>query len=158
MINAFMMQDDFHQYMEQALKAAEKGLEQGEVPIGALLISPDGEIVSKANNQPIALNDPTAHAEILALRSAGVKLNNYRLMGSTLVVTIEPCIMCIGAAINARISRLVFGAPDPKAGAAGSFFNLVEDKRLNHRIDVISGVMEKECAKLLQDFFRFRRA
>jgi len=136
---------------------AEKGLEMEEVPIGAVLAGPDGEIVAKAHNQPITLKDPTAHAEILALRDAGAYLNNYRLQDSTLVVTIEPCLMCMGAALNARISRLVFGAFDPKSGAAGSLYNLATDNRLNHRIEVISGVMEKECGRLLQDFFRVRR-
>jgi tRNA(adenine34) deaminase len=151
------MHDDLNQWMEQALKEAEKGHEEGEVPIGALLIGPDGDILAKAHNRPIALNDPTAHAEILVLRSAATNMGNYRLNGSTLVVTIEPCIMCMGAMIHARIARLVFGAFDPKAGAAGSLYNLAEDQRLNHRIEVISGMMEKACGRLLQDFFRARR-
>jgi tRNA(adenine34) deaminase len=143
--------------MELALKEAEKGLREGEVPIGAVVIGLDKEVISKAHNQPIACNDPTAHAEILALRSAGTKYGNYRLNGLTLVATIEPCLMCMGAIINARISRLVFGAFDPKSGAVGSLYNLSEDHRLNHRIEVVSGVMEQKCGKLLQDFFRLHR-
>jgi tRNA(adenine34) deaminase len=121
------------------------------------LASPEGQIVAKAYNQPIALGDPTAHAEILAIRKAGLFFRNYRLNNTTLVVTLEPCLMCMGAAINARIARLVFGTIDPKAGAAVSLYNLAEDKRLNHRIEVVSGIMEEECRSLIQDFFRVRR-
>ena len=117
----------------------------------------DGTIVAKAHNQPIALNDPTAHAEILALRKAGLVLRNYRLNNTILVVTVEPCLMCMAAAINARIARLVFGADDPKGGAAGSLYNLASDNRLNHRIEITSGIMEKECRTLMQEFFRIRR-
>ena len=148
--------DLFH-LMEQALSEAEKGSSMGEVPVGAVLASPEGQIVAKAYNQPIALGDPTAHAEILALRKAGLFFRNYRLNNTTLVVTLEPCLMCMGAAINARIARLVFGTVDPKAGAAVSLYNLAEDKRLNHRIEVVSGIMEEECRSLIQDFFRERR-
>jgi len=143
--------------MKQALSEAEKGSSMGEVPVGAVLASPEGQIVAKAYNQPIALGDPTAHAEILAIRNAGLFFRNYRLNNTTLVVTLEPCLMCMGAAINARIARLVFGTVDPKAGAAVSLYNLAEDKRLNHRIEVISGIMEEECRSLIQDFFRVRR-
>jgi tRNA(adenine34) deaminase len=148
--------DLFH-LMKQALSEAEKGSSMGEVPVGAVLASPEGQIVAKAYNQPIALGDPTAHAEILAIRNAGLFFRNYRLNNTTLVVTLEPCLMCMGAAINARIARLVFGTVDPKAGAAVSMYNLAEDKRLNHRIEVISGIMEEECRSLIQDFFRVRR-
>ena len=148
---------DFHHLMKQALKEAKKGFAKGEVPVGAVLAGPDGKIVAKAHNLPISLNDPTAHAEILALRSSGTFCKNYRLKEATLVVTIEPCIMCMGAAINARISRLVFGAFDHKAGAAGSLYNLAADIRLNHRIEVISGIMERECRMMVQDFFHLRR-
>jgi len=129
----------------------------GEVPVGAVLASPEGDIVAKAYNQPIALEDPTAHAEILAIRKAGLLFQNYRLNNTTLVVTLEPCIMCMGAAINARISRLVFGTVDPKAGAAVSLYHFAEDKRLNHRIEIVSGIMEKECRSMIQDFFQVRR-
>jgi len=148
--------DLFH-LMKQALSEAEKGSSMGEVPVGAVLASPDGQIVAKAYNQPIALGDPTAHAEILAIRKAGLFFRNYRLNNTTLVVTLEPCLMCMGAAINARIARLVFGTVDPKAGAAVSLYNLAEDKRLNHRIEVISGIMEEECRSMIQDFFLVRR-
>ena len=148
--------DLFH-LMKQALSEAEKGSFMGEVPVGAVLASPEGQIVAKAYNQPIALGDPTAHAEILAIRKAGLFFRNYRLNNTTLVVTLEPCLMCMGAAINARIARLVFGTVDPKAGAAVSLYNLAEDKRLNHRIEVVSGIMEEECRSVIQDFFRVRR-
>jgi tRNA(adenine34) deaminase len=148
--------DLFH-LMKQALSEAEKGSSAGEVPVGAVLASPEGQIVAKAYNQPIALGDPTAHAEILAIRKAGLFFRNYRLNDTTLVVTLEPCLMCMGAAINARIARLVFGTVDPKAGAAVSLYNLAEDKRLNHKIEVVSGIMEEECRSLIQNFFRVRR-
>jgi tRNA(adenine34) deaminase len=157
MIDILDMPMDYAQLMEEALLEARKGLEKGEVPIGALLAGPDGEVLARGYNQPISLNDSTAHAEIIALREACISLNNYRLPGTTLVVTIEPCVMCMGAAITARVSRLVFGAFDPKAGAAGSLYNLPEDTRLNHRIEVISGIREQECRELLQAFFRTRR-
>jgi len=143
--------------MEQALREAEKGSEEGEVPVGAVLTGADGTIVAKAHNQPVALRDPTAHAEMLVLRAAGAFYGNYRIPDATLVVTIEPCLMCMGAALHARISRLVFGAYDPKSGAAGSVYNLAADDRLNHKVEVIPGVMEKECRELIQDFFRARR-
>ena len=152
-----IMPIDFQQLMEPALQEGRKGLEKGEVPVGAVLAGPDGKIIARAHNQPVSKQDPTAHAEILVLRKAGALQGNYRLLDCTLVVTIEPCPMCMGAALNARISRLVFGAFDPKAGAAGSLYNLAEDSRLNHRIEVISGIMEKECADQLRDFFRARR-
>jgi tRNA(adenine34) deaminase len=143
--------------MDEAIIEAKKGLEKGEVPIGALISGPDGKILAKAHNQPIFLQDPSAHAEVLALREAGKAYNNYRLNGATLVVTIEPCVMCMGAALNARIDRLVFGCADPKAGAAGSIYDLSADDRLNHKIEVISGIRDKECRRLIQDFFKERR-
>ena len=143
--------------MEQALIEAKKGFDEGEVPIGAVIAGPDGDIIASAHNLPIGLNDPTAHAEILVLRRAGEVFKNYRLNDVTLVVTIEPCLMCMGAAIHSRISTLVFGAFDPKGGAAGSLYDPANDTRLNHRIEVISGIREKECSDLLKDFFRSRR-
>ena len=143
--------------MEQALIEAKKGYDEGEVPIGAVIADPDGDIIASAHNQPIGLNDPTAHAEILALRRAGEAMKNYRLNDVTLVVTIEPCLMCIGAAIHSRLSTLMFGAFDTKGGAAGSLYDPANDTRLNHSIEVISGVREKECSDLLKDFFRSRR-
>jgi tRNA(adenine34) deaminase len=157
MIEGQKMAIDFYHLMRQALREAEKGFAKGEVPVGALLTNSDGKIVAKAHNLPISRHDPTAHAEILVLRNAGEIYKNYRLTGSTLVVTLEPCIMCMGAAFHARISRLVFGALDPKSGAAGSLYDFHKDRRLNHRIEIISGIMEKECSDQLQDFFRLRR-
>ncbi len=151
------MQLDLYYLMKQALKEGEIGFSKGEVPVGAIIVAPDGQIVTKAHNRSIGLKDPTAHAEILAMREAGSSYRNYRLNDSLLVVTIEPCLMCMGAAINARIARLVFGAVDSKAGAAGSLYNLATDKRLNHSIEVISGIMEEECRALMQAFFRDRR-
>ncbi len=152
-----MDHSDYELLMEQALIEAEMGFDEGEVPVGALVTGPEGDIIARAHNQPIRLNDPTAHAEILALRKAGEALKNYRLSEVTLIVTIEPCIMCIGAAIHSRVSTLVFGAFDPKGGAAGSLYNPANDTRLNHRIEIVSGIREKECGDLLKDFFRSRR-
>ena len=157
MIEIQKMAIDYYQLMEHALMEAEKGFKKGEVPVGALLSDPNGKIIAKAHNLPISCNDPTAHAEILVLRDAGAYYNNYRLTGSTLVVTLEPCIMCMGAAFHARVSRLVFGAFDPKSGAAGSLYDLPQDGRFNHRIDVVSGIMEKTCKRQLQNFFQLRR-
>ena len=148
---------DFSVLMREALNEALKGFAEGEVPVGAVVATPEGEILARAHNQPIALNDPTAHAEILALRRAGGVCGNYRIEGSTLVVTVEPCVMCMGAAFHARISRIVFGAFDPKWGAAGSLYNLAADDRLNHRIEIVPGVLGTECLKVIQDFFRSRR-
>jgi len=148
---------DYDQLMGEALLEAGKALEKGEVPVGAVLAGPEGEMLARGHNQPISLNDPTAHAEIIALREAAALCENYRIPGTTLVVTIEPCIMCMGALLNARVSRLVFGAFDSKAGGSGSLYNLAEDTRLNHRIEVISGIREKECREMLQAFFRARR-
>jgi tRNA(adenine34) deaminase len=152
-----MMLPDFSPFMKEALREAAKGFDKGEVPVGAVIVDPAGFIVARAHNQPISLNDPCAHAEILALRQAGIFYENYRIEGATLVVTIEPCLMCIGAAVHARVAKLVFGALDPKSGAVGSLYNVPEDLRLNHRIEVIPGVLAEECGKLMQDFFRMRR-
>ena len=126
--------------MEEALEEAEKGLHKGEVPVGAVLADSKGHVIARAHNQPIAMSDPTAHAEILVLRQAGSYLKNYRLHHTTLVSTIEPCTMCMGALLHARISRLVFGAFDPKSGGAGSLYDLATDSRLNHRIDHFPGI------------------
>jgi tRNA(adenine34) deaminase len=151
------MHRDLYDLMGLALREAERGFSRGEVPVGAVVATPNGQIVAKAHNRPIALKDPTAHAEILAMRKAGLAHQNYRLNNTLLVVTIEPCLMCMGAAINARIDRLVFGAADPKAGAVHSLYRLAADKRLNHRIEVVSGIREEECRALMQYFFRVRR-
>lgn len=146
-----------NEYMLLALREAEKAGQNDEVPVGAVLVAQNGEILSSGCNQVIFYKDPTAHAEILALRHACKKINNYRLIGSTLYVTIEPCSMCMGAIIHARVSTLVFGAKDPKWGAAGSLYNLSEDCRLNHQVEVIGGIREAECASLLQIFFKQKR-
>jgi tRNA(adenine34) deaminase len=151
-----MMESDDY-YMGQALAQAREALAAGEVPVGAVVVGPEGEILARAFNQPIGLNDPTAHAEVLALRQAGARLGNYRLPGLSLYVTIEPCIMCVGALLQARVRRVVFGAADPKAGACGSLYRIPADPRLNHRLEVTGGVGEEECRELLQDFFKARR-
>ena len=148
---------DLYYLMTHALAEAETAFREGEVPVGAVLAGPEGDIVSKAHNQPISLNDPTAHAEMLALREGAAILGNYRLNGCILVATIEPCIMCMGAAIQARIGQIGFGARDPKAGAAGSLYDLPRDARLNHRVAITSGIMEAACRDLMQRFFRARR-
>ena len=144
-------------YIKLALGEAKKAGQMGEVPIGAILVSENGTILSSTHNRTIDLGDPTAHAEILALREAAHKINNYRLLNTTLYVTVEPCIMCMGAIVHARISRVVFGAGDPKWGAAGSLYNFAEDDRLNHRLEITRGVCEQDCRNLMQDFFRAKR-
>jgi tRNA(adenine34) deaminase len=146
-----------HHFMGEALDAARKGMAAGEVPVGAVLVGEGGEVLAKTHNRPIVMSDPTAHAEVLALRSAAARLGNYRLPGTTLYVTIEPCIMCVGAIIQARVRRLVFGASDPKGGACVSLYRLPEDPRLNHRLEVTGGIREAECRELLQEFFKARR-
>ena len=143
--------------MHLALVEAEKAGQMGEVPIGAILVSEDGHVLSSTHNRTIDLADPTAHAEILALREAALKINNYRLLNTTLYVTVEPCIMCMGAIVHARISKLVFGTGDPKWGAAGSLYNFAEDDRLNHRVAITNGVCQQECRRLMQEFFRGKR-
>jgi len=142
--------------MRIALDEARRAGGEGEIPIGAVLVS-EGEVVGRGRNRPIALSDPTAHAEIQALREGGMRIGNYRLPGSTLYVTLEPCIMCAGAILQARVERLVFGIEDPKGGAVSSLYSLLEDSRLNHRVKVISGLLGDECRELLQRFFRERR-
>jgi tRNA(adenine34) deaminase len=144
-------------YMKLALIEAEKAGQMGEVPIGAILVSENRTILSATHNRTIDLADPTAHAEILALREAALKINNYRLLNTSLYVTVEPCIMCMGAIIHARISKVVFGASDPKWGAAGSLYHFAEDDRLNHRVVITKGICEKECRSLMQEFFRAKR-
>ena len=144
--------------MRQALREARSALAEGEVPVGAVVAGPDGAVLAAAHNRPRALSDPTAHAEVIALRRAGAAVRNYRLTGCVLVVTVEPCPMCMGAAVNARVACLAYGAADPKAGAAGSIYNMARDPRLNHCVEVVPGVREEECRALLQGFFRLRRA
>ena len=147
-----------NQFMWQAIIEAQQAAREDEVPVGAILVSQNGSVLANTHNQTITLCDPTAHAEILAIRSAAQRLGNFRLLNTTLYVTIEPCIMCMGALLHARVSKIIYGAKDPKWGAAGSCYDLSADPRLNHVIDVEGGVLEKECRALIQTFFRAKRA
>lgn len=144
-------------FMQRALELAEYAAARGEVPVGAVLVASDGTVLAEAANQPIHRHDPTAHAEVLALRAAGEKLENYRLPGTTLYVTLEPCAMCATALVHARVERLVIAADDPKAGACGSVFDLVRSDALNHRVTVTRGLLAKPASALLKDFFAARR-
>jgi len=139
-------------FMRRALLEAKKAYLKGEVPVGAVIVA-DGQVVARAHNRKEELHDPTAHAEMLAIREAASRLASWRLLGATIYVTLEPCAMCAGALVLARVQRLVYGAPDPKAGAAGSVTNLVQHEALNHRLEVTGGVLQEECAALLQQFF-----
>jgi len=151
------MKGDLYQLMALALQEAQKAYNSGEVPVGAVVADTKGRVIASAYNQPIRLCDPTGHAEILALREAGRKRGNYRLPGTLLVVTIEPCAMCMGAAVHARVGWVVFGAPDPKAGAAQSLYRIGSDGALNHRVEIVPGILEDECRSLIQDFFKKKR-
>lgn len=144
------------QWMKQALDLASLAQQKSEVPVGAVLVL-DGKLIAKGWNQPISAHDPCAHAEIMALRAGASQLNNYRLLNTTLYVTLEPCAMCAGAMVHARIQRLVFAAFDPKTGCAGSLMNILQDPRLNHRVQVEGGLLAEESAILLRDFFQSRR-
>ena len=144
------------QFMQQALEQAELAAIAGEVPVGAVLVR-DGQVIAKGFNQPISNHDPSAHAEIMALRDAAQAELNYRLPGTTLYVTLEPCIMCAGAMLHARVGRVVFGAADPKTGAAGSVLNVFAEKQINHQTQVEGGIMGDECGQVLRDFFKGRR-
>ena len=146
------------EHMASALAIAREAQELGEVPVGALLVGQGGEVLAACGNAPIASHDATAHAEIRVLREAGRALGNYRLPGTTMYVTLEPCPMCAGALLQARVSRLVFGAPDPRTGACGSVIDLPGNSRWNHRIDVVGGVLAEESAALLRSFFVARRS
>ncbi|MGD0922134.1 MAG: tRNA adenosine(34) deaminase TadA [Terriglobia bacterium] len=143
-------------FLRRALREAARGAEEGEVPVGAVVVQ-DGRVVARAHNRPIHLSDPSAHAEILALRRAARKLGNYRLTGCTLYVTIEPCAMCAGAIVHARVRRVVYGASDLKAGANGSALTVLNHPKLNHQVEVVTGVLAEECAAIVRDFFRGRR-
>ena len=145
-----------HQFMRQAIEQAQLAAVAGEVPVGAVLVR-DGQVIAQAFNKPIGNHDPSAHAEMLALREAAKTEENYRLPGSTLYVTLEPCVMCSGAILHARVDRVVFGAPDPKTGAAGSVLDVFSSKQINHQTSVEGGVMSEECGQLLRSFFKGRR-
>jgi tRNA(adenine34) deaminase len=144
------------QFMQQALEQAGLAALEGEVPVGAVIVR-NGEVIARAFNQPITKHDPSAHAEMLALRQAALSEENYRLPGTTLYVTLEPCTMCAGAMLHARVDRIVYGAADPKTGAAGSVLDVFSSKQINHQTVVEGGVMAQECGQLLRDFFKERR-
>ncbi|SRR5712691_6393011 len=143
-------------FMREALAEARKALAAGEVPVGAIVVQA-GEVIGRGHNQPVGLSDPTAHAEVLALREAGLKLGNYRLPGAALYVTVEPCQMCCGAVLLARLERVVYGVREPKSGAAESLYRLLDDPRVNHRTTVEGGVLEEDCRALLAAFFEVKR-
>ncbi|MCU0562165.1 MAG: tRNA adenosine(34) deaminase TadA [Desulfobacterales bacterium] len=145
------------EFMRLALREAQLAGRRDEVPVGAVLVSAEADVLAAAGNRTVAAADPTAHAEILALRAAARSAENYRLLNTTLYVTIEPCPMCMGAILHARVATLVFGAADPKWGAAGSLYDLARDGRLNHRVEVVAGVLEHECREMIQAFFRRKR-
>ena len=145
-------------YMAMALEEANKAKELGEVPVGAIIVASDGTIVSRGCNRTIVDHDATAHAEIVALRRAGIAMGNYRLNDLTMYVTLEPCCMCVMACIHARIKAIVYGAEDPKTGACNSVFDLADDDRHNHRVEIMGGILESECGQILTDFFKTRRA
>ena len=150
------LQSSDETFMRECLTLARQAATLDEVPVGAVVVA-DGEIVGRGFNQPVVRNDPTAHAEVMALRDAGQRLGNYRLPGCTLYVTLEPCAMCVGAMMHARIARVVFGAHDPKTGAAGSVIDLFAEDRLNHHAEVTGGLLAEECGALLSGFFAARR-
>jgi tRNA(adenine34) deaminase len=143
-------------FMKIALEEAREAYRLGEVPVGAVLVL-DGNILARAHNSPITKNDPSAHAEMLALRQAGNAIGNYRLAGAELYVTLEPCVMCAGAIIQARLARVIFGARDPKCGAVGSLYNILTDERLNHQAEITEGILQKECGEILSRFFQQKR-
>ena len=143
-------------FMRRALREAQKADSQGEVPVGAVVVQGE-KVIARGHNRPLGLSDPSAHAEVLALRRAAKKLGNYRLKGCDLYVTIEPCAMCAGAIIQARLRRVVYGTPDSKAGACGSALAVLNHPKVNHRVEVVSGVLGEECAEMLRKFFRKRR-
>jgi tRNA(adenine34) deaminase len=145
-------------FMRLAIAEANAAEAAGEVPVGAIIVSSTGEVIARGNNQVLRNSDPTAHAEIVALRSAGLALINYRLLDCTLYCTLEPCAMCAGAILHARIARLVYAAPDPKAGACGSVLSVMNHPALNHRVEVVSGVLASECSEMLTGFFRALRS
>ncbi|MFD3544419.1 tRNA adenosine(34) deaminase TadA [Streptomyces sp. NPDC058655] len=148
------VRDPWRDAMRRALLEAARAVPAGDVPVGAVVLGPDGELLAAGCNEREATGDPTAHAEVVALRRAAARLGEWRLPGCTLVVTLEPCVMCAGALVQSRVARVVYGAADEKAGAAGSLWDLVRDRRLNHRPEVVGGVLAEECARQLTGFFR----
>ncbi len=152
-----MSSSDHEMYMMLALEQAHLASASGEVPIGAVLVDAQGRTLAAGYNQPISAADPTAHAEMMVVRRAAAQLQNYRLLSTTLYVTVEPCVMCMGALIHARIARVVYGAPDPRWGAAGSLYDFSRDTRFNHRVEVVSGICEAQCRSVMVDFFKKRR-
>jgi tRNA(adenine34) deaminase len=148
---------EYEKWMRQAISEARAALETGDVPVAAILLDAEGRVLSVGRNERELHKDPTAHAEVVAIRAAALAANDWHLENTTLVVTLEPCVMCAGAILNARIPRLVFGAWDEKAGAVGSVHDLLRDRRLNHRVEVIAGVEADACAELLTEFFESRR-
>jgi tRNA(adenine34) deaminase len=144
-------------WIQKAILEARRAADMGEVPVGCAIVGSNGDLLALACNETIQRNDPTAHAEILALRTAGAELGNYRLVGATVYSTIEPCAMCAGGLVNARIQRLVFGAHDERFGAVESIFRICDSPQMNHRIEITSGILAEECRALMQDFFRARR-
>jgi tRNA(adenine34) deaminase len=152
-----MPSPEFNDVMKQALDLAAKASQQGDVPVGAIVLNPQGEVVGRGFNSREVDNDPMNHAEIVALREAAIANNSWRLDDHTLVVTLEPCTMCAGAAVQARVNRIVFGAFDDKAGAVGSLWDVVRDRRLPHRPEVVSGVLADECGTILSEFFKAQR-
>lgn len=155
--NLTLAEQDYY-FMQQALNLADKAEEMGEIPVGAVLVTKAREIIGEGFNLTISSNDPTAHAEIQAIRMAAAKIQNYRLMDCTLYVTLEPCPMCAGAILHSRIGRLVFGAMDYKTGAVGSRYHLFEDYKMNHALEIRDGVLAAECSRKISDFFKKRRA
>jgi len=143
-------------WMQRAIELARVAEQQGEVPVGAVLVK-ENQIIGEGFNAPISTHDPSAHAEIQAIRAAASTIGNYRLLNTTLYVTVEPCVMCAGAIVHARVSEIVFGASEPRTGAAGSVFNILQSSELNHRVEIRSGVLQEECAGLLKKFFQQRR-
>lgn len=150
-----MLSDD-HKFMSRALQLARMAEAVGEVPVGAVIVK-DDQIIAEGWNRPIATHDPSAHAEMIAMRAAAQALQNYRLLDTTLYVTLEPCAMCAGAMVHARVKRLVYAATDPRAGAAGTIFNIAQHEALNHRLEITAGVMAEECGAVLRGFFQVRR-
>ena len=145
-----------YDFMKMALEEAREAYRRGEVPVGAVLVR-EGNVLARAHNSPIGMNDPSAHAEMLVLRKAAEIMGNYRLAGTELYVTIEPCIMCAGAIVHARVERVIFGARDPKFGAVASLYNILDDKRLNHQVKVTEGIMGDECGEIISRFFKEKR-